>query len=569
MGTLSINRSKRIDRLKHVVYMFLFLVAAYVVLLTQWDYLRAIEENDIFLSSHTFMVQTLAKQGGLWAWIGSFLCQFFHYPWLGALLLVGIWGAIFAVLVSAFRLKGLWQLAAWIPVASLLVSVTDIGYWIYYIQMPGYWFSQSVSFLAAALIAWIASRLAAFVLKEKKDGVWHSAIASAAFVIASFVIGQKFPEFRRGDYENHLLQIPFYVAPISTALLPLTKLVKINWQWKWKTEAVTLLALAAFSVAAYQLSFRNPDFHAELRMMQATDECRWNDVIEEAKAARRPTNMMVVYKNIALMHTGHLTDMFKINNCGCQPQTGDSLRVNISVIGGPDIYYQFGQTNYAYRWAMEGSVQYGLRLRYVKMMARCAIMNHEFDVAAKYIAIIKSTLFGKQWAKEREPMLRHADALTASEEYKNISPLLMDDVNYLDIDESLPEKWILDHFSDLRKANNDKLEDVIMCVSLWTEDEYSFLIHFYEYSKNHPRESVPELYQQAAILLSKSEQSPINVDNFPFDEMVRQRYDRFCDEYASLANMGLDNDAMGARMKKAFGDTFWWYYYFYTDFHIY
>ena len=37
-----------------------------------------------------------------------------------------------------------------------------------------------------------------------------------------------------------------------------------------------------------------------------------------------PTNLMVLYKNIALMHTGRLTDLFKTNNCGINPFITDS-----------------------------------------------------------------------------------------------------------------------------------------------------------------------------------------------------------------------------------------------------
>ncbi len=542
-------------------YTLLFPLAAYIVLMSQSDFLYAVEENNTFLGNHTFMLETLRQDGGLWAWTGSFLTQFFHYPWLGSLLLVAIWSAAYLLIVDSFALKGNDRLLAWIPICALLISVTDVGYWIYYINMPGYWFSQSVSFLAAMLITWIAGKIISRFSKQN--------IAWMLFIFAYFSVRQKFPEFEWKNYGNHALQIPFIIAPLSVVLLPLAKFIIVPIRSKWKNEVLTLVALCAFAGSACFFSFRDYNFHAELRMMRAIDSCRWDKVIDEAKKAKRPTNLMVIYKNIALLHQGRITDMFKINNCGVQPQTGDSLQVYITRVDASMIYYQLGQINYAYRWAMEKSVTTGFSVKNLKMMVRCAIMNHEFELGAKYIGLLKTTLFHKDWAKEREAMLTNANRLRQTEEYKCIAPLLTDAANTLGIDDSMPERWLLDHFSEHAIASNTTLEDLILCASLWTEDTYSFCMNFYRYAATHQGEKIPELYQQAALLLSKQPDSPIDVTNFPFDDMIVARYNHFCEEYNVMLNQGTKEHEMGDKLKRAYGDTYWWYYYFYTDFIIY
>ena len=379
---------------------------------------------------------------------------------------------------------------------------------------------------------------------------------------------QQFPIFHNRNYTNHLLQVPFIVAPISVVLLSLVRLIKWQPRFKWATEVLTLIVVIGFSTTAYLLSFRNANFHAEIRMQAAIEACDWNKVIEEAKAAKNPTNLMVVFKNIALMNTDRLPDMFKINNCGCLPENGDSLTIRIAQIAGPLIYYHFGQINYAYRWAMETNVQYRLQVRNLKMMARCAIMNHEFDVAAKYLTILSHTTFNKSWVKEHEPMLRFADNLHNSEEYRCIAPLLNEDVNMLDIDNSLPEQWILSHYADLVNTKNQKQDHLSICAALWMKDEYAFCFQFYNYSKNHPGEHVPELYQEAAVMLGTTENSPINVQNFPFDQLIVTRYENFNSDYKSMSNMGIDHQEIGRRMRDIYGDTYWWYYYF-CDFKAY
>ncbi len=557
--------------MRRIIYTLLFPLAAYIVLVTQSDYLYAVEENNLFVGSREFMTEMFDWHGDYWAWIGCFLTQFFHYPWVGALILVLLWTALYVVLVDLFSLKGGHRLLAWIPVCALSVSVTDIGYWMYYIKMPGYWFSQTVVFLVTALLAWLFARLLTWILKRLQNHVrkGRQIIPFLSFVLAYCLVNRDFPEFRKNDYENHLLQLPFIVAYVSTLLLPLLSIVHIPIRNRWRTELFTATGLLAFVFCAYFFSFRDTNFHAELRMMRAVDECRWDDVIDEAKRAGQPTNLMVLYKNIALMHQGRMTDMFRIDNCGAQPHTGDSLQVYIAHMDASMIYYQFGQINYAYRWAMENTVEYGCKVKYLKMFVRCAIMNHEFDLAAKYLAILKSSLFHKDWVREREPMLRLAERLRQSEEYNNIMPLVMDDVNRLDIDNSLPEKWLLEHFSGIMYPTSSKLEEVVMCMSLWTEDADAFCLHFHDYSRRHQGEKVAELYQQGALLYGNQKDSPINVDNFPFDDLVVQRYGNFNRDYNDLIHSGADAKEAGQRLKGVYGDTYWWYYYFYNEFNVY
>ena len=514
------------------------------------------------MSGKTFLEERLAMEGGLWSWMGSFLTQFFHYPALGALILVGVWTATYYLTIDAFRLKGYRQYFAWIPAFALLVSVLQLGYWLFYIKMPGYWFSQSLSLLAAVLITWILVRLSAFVTKKN--------LAWLFFIAAYFAVQQRFPAFQSREYENHIMQIPFVVAPLSIVLLPLTKYIKIKMPKQWMKHTAVGVYLLSLCTIAYLCSFRYENYHSELRMIHAFDESRYEDVVKEAKKAKKPTNLMVVYKNIALMHTDKMTDMFKVNNCGHLPHVNDSLRVFVSQLGSSMVYYQFGQINFSYRWAVENAVEYGLRVWNLKMLIRCAIINHEFDAAAKYLTMMNSTTVFKSWARERSPMLTNQDKLTQSKEFKAIEPLLGDEANHLDMDDSMSEKWILNHYSDLiMQRPSAKLENLIMCTSLWTNDEYAFCIHFYNYVNNHKGQKVPELYQQAAIMLCTSERSPVTLNDYPFDQMIKSRYNNFCTEYQTLSQQGYDTKQIGQKMKKAYGDTYWWYYYFYTDFTIY
>lgn len=502
---------------KQYIIATIFALVAAVSLMTHSDYLYALQEQSLFVKGHTFMLTALHHNGGLWTWIGCYLTQFFYYPWLGTLMLILIWLLTFFCLVDALRLKGYWTAIALLPSAIQLFSVLSLGYWLYYCKQPGFAFAQAVSIFAGSFLAFAANRAVSYILGRSTRKQVTAKVQQAIYVLCT---------------------------------------------------AVALLCVCpVFKVYAWTLPDKT--FHAEMKMYRAIDECRWDDVLDEAKNYEQPTNLMVMYKNIALMHTNRLTDMFKTNNCGTLPNTPDSLKIHISQLAAPMLYYQFGQTNYAYRWAIENSVEYGMTINNLKILTRCAIINQEFDVARKYISLLRATAFHAKWANQQEELMYHSSNLMRSEEFQNIAPLLNDDVNQLDTDGGLCEKWLLDHFSDLAYPTSPKLEDVTMCAALWNEDAYSFCIHFYNYVKRHPNASIPPLYQEGAILLCTQEESPIELNGYEFDKFVSQRYNQFVRDYNELAKLGLEGDEIGTRLKQAYGTTYWWYYYFYTDFKVY
>ncbi len=88
--------------------------------------------------------------------LGAWLTQLFYHPALGAGVLAAVWVLIFLVGAKAFQLKGSSAALMLLPVACLLTSVVDLGYWIYIFSIRGYWFSQSVAYLAMLFLLWAA-----------------------------------------------------------------------------------------------------------------------------------------------------------------------------------------------------------------------------------------------------------------------------------------------------------------------------------------------------------------------------------------------------------------------------
>ena len=131
------------------------LFVVYILYINQEVFYTAHDRSE-FVFGAPFFNTLMSKPFGLMQYVGAWLTQFFCKPVVGSSILVVIWVAIYFVGVKAFRLQGSASALMLLPVACLLVSVVDLGYWIYTSTIRGYWFSQSVGYLVMLLLLWVA-----------------------------------------------------------------------------------------------------------------------------------------------------------------------------------------------------------------------------------------------------------------------------------------------------------------------------------------------------------------------------------------------------------------------------
>ena len=138
------------------VSLLAFIVFAVYILSINQEVLYTAHDRSMFIPGVPFFHTLLSAPFGLMQYVGAWLTQFFYRPALGAGVLMAIWMLIFMVGSKAFRLQGSASALMLLPVACLLTSVTDLGYWIYIFSVSGYWFSQSVGYLVMLLLLWAA-----------------------------------------------------------------------------------------------------------------------------------------------------------------------------------------------------------------------------------------------------------------------------------------------------------------------------------------------------------------------------------------------------------------------------
>ena len=127
----------------------------YILYINQ-EVLYTAHDRSEFIYGTPFFHTLLSKPFGLMRYVGAWLTQLFCQPVIGAGVLMAIWALIFIVGTKAFRLQGSASALMLLPVACLLTSIVDLGYWVYVSTIRGYWFSQSVAYLLMLLLLWAA-----------------------------------------------------------------------------------------------------------------------------------------------------------------------------------------------------------------------------------------------------------------------------------------------------------------------------------------------------------------------------------------------------------------------------
>ena len=103
------------------------LVVAGALLFFEGDLLWKLQERNLFLDTSLFFDEQTVVPGGLLSWAGTWLTQFFYYPWLGTLVLCACWLLLMWLVKQAFALTDEWMPLALVPVGLLLLTIVDMG----------------------------------------------------------------------------------------------------------------------------------------------------------------------------------------------------------------------------------------------------------------------------------------------------------------------------------------------------------------------------------------------------------------------------------------------------------
>ena len=136
------------------IWLGALVLIAGALLIFEGDQLWKVQQKNIFVCSTVFLKEQLVVPGGLLTWVGTWFTQFLYYPWQGVLLLCGWWFLLMALTKRTFCIPDRWAILMLIPVALLLITNMDMGYWIYILKLKGHFFVTTIGTTAVVALLW-------------------------------------------------------------------------------------------------------------------------------------------------------------------------------------------------------------------------------------------------------------------------------------------------------------------------------------------------------------------------------------------------------------------------------
>ena len=469
------------------------LIAAILLVVLESDVLYALQEQNLFLHSTLFFEQQMVKAGGLLTWVGCYLTQFFYYPMLGAGILCLLWAFFIWLCQRAFRLKNLWLTL--IPTASLLLTIVTLGYWIYYLKLPGHAFCATIGSIVVLALVWgyrvmprryhlssfyiifaaglgymvfgfyalLATALMGITSWRDKKSFGGDFFLALILIILWPIFGYfivfhetnivniywvALPVFAHQGERFFVYNLPYIVLFASMVVMALKPTIKSARWLNIGIVVVTVIGLSLFWN-------RDENLHRELSMTRSIEKGQWAEVLETAKNVKgEPTRLICMMRNLALFNQGQPFSKTRDYPEGAKRPAAPFV-IHTVHTAGKLLYLQYGIPNYCYRWCMEDGVEYGWTVERLKLMAMCSILNNEPVAAQRFVNLLKKTYFHKSWAKHMETFIQDPRLVVRATEFRHILPLLRDD-NFLTADQSQQEMFLFEQIMSTQGATQEQ-----------------------------------------------------------------------------------------------------------------
>lgn len=604
-----------------VLFIIYFIVLAWHFLYSRnADTMFFLQDRGWWNSTTLFFKDCIAVPGGLLSWTGAYLTQFFYYPAWGSMMLIALWLLTFVVAKVSFKTTFEWSFLLFIPLTALLCSEIQLGYWVYLLKDVDYVFYHSLGLLAALLLSfpfwrhlplsdtvrrWLALAwiplvgvlfycpfgiyaLLAAVLQALQASIYFSKTEMkrlASCFMAVILLGLTlwlvplletsgntlmradqpwtygFHRFELGDIRDYSLEIPFYIVLAAPLCFPFIKFIGVKRLW----QRLVIMAFVAWGMH-YCLSsrdFKDYNFHAELRMQRGVEECRWNDVLQEAAKVRGPvTREMIMFRDIALINRGEFcSKRYTYNNESILPAAvSDSIHLRICDQAGDLIYYNYGETIFGIRRAIERCMHFGYSYYTMRLLTQCAIVNGEKENARKYLRLLSRTTFQKEWAEKMRRFVDDDKLLPADEHFRMPLKLYKEGSELVGVDDKYVELSVLNKWMYTITQDPEAQEVALGCAMIMRSRNcfWSQVQQYYNINLDKP---FPTHVQEAMIFeVYELGMQGVNLSFVKFDQRVIDRYNAFVSRMKQYAQQGMNEQQIGQSLRPEFGDTYMWDY---------
>ncbi|MCQ2068598.1 MAG: DUF6057 family protein [Bacteroidaceae bacterium] len=322
----------------------IFKPAPYVLAVVLWCiltlkeqfFLYKVENLSVFLFDKLFIADSLKIPGGFLGLAGSFLTQFLHLPWLGALIWVLLLLTAYQLTIRVFRIPESYHPLALIPIVLLIIGNMSLGYGVFIMREQDHFFAPLLGYMVSLLPITSTRRLntlwsriifltiwtaAGYILfgtfaftgtlaavlsiliqpsMKRKERPTLFSCGIVLIILVPLAIYSAYTSYRLADSWvmglpsvsddawTRPMRAPFQIALLCQILFALTSRFLSEKPLEGIKSYVFRSAMYIIAiVAVWGFWFKDDNFHTELAMSEAVDRFDWDRTIEIFRQAEK------------------------------------------------------------------------------------------------------------------------------------------------------------------------------------------------------------------------------------------------------------------------------------------
>ncbi len=544
---------------KHLQGILSLLFAVAVALFWAFPYRCALsyqEQYQLFLFTPSYFTERISVPGGLADYAAEFITQFYYVYAIGAILLalvffclqrltwvlmrrsgvsqswyllsfipaVALWalmGNENVLLSFAIALLGMEELMfhyiivrdhsrGWVAPAVYLLIAVPVGYWLFGPVVIGVALSATYNpyrpYGTSQTLPERAVKSNSQTLLTPYGWVLLSVLYFVAIVWLCGLFLQ-YPYYKLFGGINYfrypgIIPVMQWIVAALFALLPLvvSYLPRLEGKKAVRAEIAQLTIIMLATVPLLHFSFDRATYKLiDYDYLVRTHQ--WQRIIEKAGKRQASSPMSVSCVNLALAMQGQLCDrLFEFYQNGAEGLFPTFTRDMTSPLPTAEAFYQLGMVNDAERYAFEAQEaipNYRKSGRLTRRIAQCEIINGNYAVAAKYLRMLESSLFYRQWAKSQERFLYNSAAVKADPEYGRLGDIRIKRHDYLFSDQEMDQMLGL-LLVDNKKYDNRMAYEYLIAYELLQRDLGRFM-RYYPLGRFVQFDHIPYAVQQVLI----------------------------------------------------------------------
>lgn len=282
---------------------------------------------------------------------------------------------------------------------------------------------------------------------------------------------------------------------------------------------------------------------------------RWNDVIKLAEKNPPKNNLSLAMLNLSLAKTDKMGDkLFSFEQNGNGGLFLPFKKEYVAPMMGNEIFFQLGLINASQEYvfeSMETTPNLNKTVRAIKRLAETNLINGNYEVADKYIELLKHTIFYHKWAIDTERYLYREDLINNHPVWGEKRRMMTKDDFFFKVENMENTLNILLH----ENPGNRVAFEYLMAFYLINKDLRNFMNHLPLMNEFNYRE-IPVSYQEAIMyVIGLTSVNPMSNTAFKISSDTKARMKAYADIYTAYADPK-------ELLRKRFSGTFWYYFHF-------